>query len=134
MGKRLPPEEKEQLRRQYEAVRLVDLTSYTGMIGESFSSHIDRLSRIIRDAHEPSLGSYKERLLAEAIRSFIPKKYSVGTGFVLFPNRVEEERLGAKKAISKTTAKKASRQAFCANLPFSAFMLHRLLFLASSTT
>jgi hypothetical protein len=110
VGKRLPPEEKDKLRRQYEAIRLVDLTSYAGMIGESFSLHIDRLSRIIGDAHEPSLGSYKERLLAEAIRSYIPKKYSVGTGFVLFPNRVEEEHLGAKKAASKTAAKKASKK------------------------
>jgi hypothetical protein len=111
--KRLTPEEKTFLREQYDAIRKVDLTGYAGMIGESFSTHIDRLSKIIGDAHEPSLGSYKERLLAEAIRNFIPKKYSIGTGFVLFPTRTDEEASvsGKKSTKKKSATKKSSKKA-----------------------
>jgi hypothetical protein len=97
MNKKSTQQEKELLRQQYVDSRRVDLTSYAGMIGEGFNSQIDRLSQIIGGAHEPSLGSYKERLLAEVIRNFIPKRYSVGTGFVLFPTKANPISRKAKK-------------------------------------
>jgi hypothetical protein len=62
-----------------------DLTGYAALLGESFNSRIDLLSKILQDAHYPSLGRYKERLLARTIRDFIPRRVEVGTGFVLFP-------------------------------------------------
>lgn len=97
MNRKYTQEEREQLRKQYVDSRRVDLTSYAGMIGESFSSQIDRLSRIIGDAHEPSLGSYKERLLADVIRKYIPKRYSVGMGFIVFPTKNEVKISHAKQ-------------------------------------
>lgn len=66
--------------------RTGDLTSYAALIGEGFASRINLLAQIIKDAHEPSLGAYKERLLMNVISQFIPRKYDVGTGFVLFPH------------------------------------------------
>jgi hypothetical protein len=61
------------------------LTSYAALIGDSFASRINLPAQILRDAHDPSLGRYKERLLMDLISQFIPRKYEVGTGFVLFP-------------------------------------------------
>lgn len=77
------------LREEYLKSRTGDLTSYAEMIGEGFSSTLNRLAQLIGDAHEPSLGAYKERLLMNVISDFIPKKYEVGTGFVLFPGKKE---------------------------------------------
>lgn len=60
------------------------MTSYAGMIGSAFSSQLDRLSQIIGQAHEPSIGAYKESLLRGCLSRFLPQKYSVGTGFIIF--------------------------------------------------
>lgn len=64
-----------------------DLTSYAAMLGDGFSHKVDLLAQLIRDAHHPSLGRYKERLLQECIAQFLPKRFRVGTGFVVFPKR-----------------------------------------------
>lgn len=63
-----------------------DLTGYAALFGESLSSKVDLLGRLIGGAHYPSLGQYKERLLADAIRGFLPRTVEVGTGFVMFPH------------------------------------------------
>lgn len=63
-----------------------DLTGFAALLGESFASRIDLLAQVIQDAHYPSLGSYKERLLSETIRNYLPRSVEVGTGFVLFPH------------------------------------------------
>jgi hypothetical protein len=63
-----------------------DLTGYAALLGESFSTRVDLLERVIRGSHYPSLGRYKERLLARLIREYIPRSCEVGTGFVLFPH------------------------------------------------
>jgi hypothetical protein len=73
-------------RRDYEESRSRDYTRYTSLIGESLASKVDVLAKILGDAHAPSLGRYKERLLSEAIASYIPRRYEVATGFVLFPH------------------------------------------------
>jgi hypothetical protein len=62
-----------------------DLIKYWSSIGQEFSSKIDRISHLIGDEHYPSSGRYRERILIEVITKFLPKRYSVGTGFVLFP-------------------------------------------------
>jgi len=66
--------------------RRADLTGYAALMGASFSSRVDLLQKVIQGAHYPSLGRYKERLLAQYIRDYIPQRFSVGTGFVLFPH------------------------------------------------
>ena len=63
-----------------------DLTGYAALLGESVSSKVDLLGRLIDDAHYPSLGQYKERLLADTIKDFLPRTVEVGTGFVMFPH------------------------------------------------
>lgn len=71
-------------RERYLAAKQGDLTSYAGMLGDEFDSKIDRLAQIIGRAHEPSVGQYKEALLRHFIAQFIPRRYSVGTGFIAF--------------------------------------------------
>lgn len=72
--------------------RHADLTSFSSLLGDSFSSKIDLLTQILQDAHYPSLGAYKENLLADLIKEYIPQKYEVGTGFVLFVHDASEEK------------------------------------------
>lgn len=69
-----------------------DLTSFASLLGNSFASKINLLSQILQNAHYPSVGKYKENLLLKIIKEYIPKKYDVGTGFVLFVHDATEER------------------------------------------
>lgn len=75
----------------YERSKKRNLTRYAGLIGDEFSSKIDQLSMIIGRDHELSIGSYKESLLKKTIKKFIPNKYTVGTGFILFSNQDDNE-------------------------------------------
>jgi len=63
-----------------------DLTAYAELFSESLTSRVDLLDRLLGDSHYPSLGQYKERLLADTIRDFLPRTVEVGTGFVMFPH------------------------------------------------
>jgi hypothetical protein len=76
--------EDDELRRRYLESKRGDLTAYAGMIGEEFSTKLNRLAQIIGTSHEPSIGRYKESVLRNCIEQFIPKRYSVGTGFIAF--------------------------------------------------
>lgn len=80
-------DENDVLRKRYLSAKKGDLTSYAGMIGEEFSSKINRLAQILGLSHELSVGEYKETLLRECISKFIPKRYSVGRGFIVFVDR-----------------------------------------------
>lgn len=59
--------------------------SYMSLLGESFAHRIDLLAQILGGVHHLTTGRYKELLLADLIADFLPGRYSVGTGFVLFP-------------------------------------------------
>jgi hypothetical protein len=72
-------------RLQYSQSRTGDITSYFGMIGDAFSNKVNLLAQLIRDVHDPSLGEYKESLLRNTVRDFLPRQFEVATGFVLFP-------------------------------------------------
>jgi hypothetical protein len=63
-----------------------DLTGYAALFGEGLTAKVDLLGRLLGDSHYPSPGQYKERLLADAIRGFLPRTVEVGTGFVMFPH------------------------------------------------
>jgi hypothetical protein len=71
-------------RAAYLTSKHADLTAYAAMIGEEFASRVHRLAKIIGTSHEPSVGAYKESILRGAVSKFIPKRYTVGTGFVVF--------------------------------------------------
>lgn len=83
--KKYSPEVSQALREQQRQAVTRDLTTYASLIGQTFSARLDMLAQVIGDVHHPSLGSYKERLLASTIRDHIPKAFGVGVGFVLFP-------------------------------------------------
>ena len=76
--------DKSDLRKKYLNSKIGDLTAYAGMVGDEFSSKLDRLSQIIGMNHELSVGEYKESLLKTCLKNFLPKQYSVGTGFIVF--------------------------------------------------
>ena len=59
------------LRREYEKSRERNLTDYWLSIGQEFTYSINRLSKLIGNAHELSTGRYKERLLIDLISKFI---------------------------------------------------------------
>lgn len=73
--------------------RAPDLTTHASLLGASFASKVDILGSIVQDAHYPSVGRYKERLLADAIRHHVPEGFAVGSGFVLFPREVREDEI-----------------------------------------
>lgn len=72
-------------RSDYMTSRTRDLTRYASLVGDGLAAKVDLLAQVLGDVHEPSLGRYKERLLSEAIAAFLPRRYEVVTGFVLFP-------------------------------------------------
>ncbi len=74
----------DEIRQSYLESKEGDLTAYAGMIGAEFDTKINRLAQIIGRNHELSVGNYKESILRNCIRQFIPKRYSVGTGFIAF--------------------------------------------------
>jgi hypothetical protein len=83
--KKYGAEEKRRNRESYLETRSGDLLTYLSMIGQGFESRLNLLAQIIRDKHDPSLGRYKERLLVDCIRRYIPNRFQVGDGFVVFP-------------------------------------------------
>jgi len=74
-----------QVREKYLQSLKGDLAGFIALMGAQFGAKVDMLAQLLGDAHHPSLGAYKERILADAIAASLPKRYSVGTGFVLFP-------------------------------------------------
>lgn len=68
-----------------------DLTTHASLLGEGFSSKVKLLGSLVQNSHYPSVGRYKERLLAEAIRQYIPEGFKVGNGFVLFPTEHDQD-------------------------------------------
>jgi hypothetical protein len=61
-----------------------DLYAYAGLLGESFRARVELLGSVLGNAHHPSVGTFKESLIAELLRNTIPKRFEVASGFVLF--------------------------------------------------
>lgn len=90
MPKKLNTSEKllrKRTRYAYANKRRIDMIDYAAMISQEFDAKVDRLSKLIGNAHEPSLGNYKERLIIDYLKRFLPGKYAVGTGFIVFPKK-----------------------------------------------
>jgi hypothetical protein len=88
MPKKLTQEElakRKEARALYLQTQGGSFASYFGMIGDTFSKRVNQLAQLIQ--HDPSLGTYKERLLLRTVSDFLPKRYAAGTGFVVFPKK-----------------------------------------------
>ena len=48
-----------------------------------FSSKISRVNDLIGSHHRPSVGSYREVLFRNFLKSFLPKDWNISTGFVI---------------------------------------------------
>lgn len=59
------------------------ISAYQLSYGNELQAKVKRLDGIIGDRHWLSVGTYKENLVKGILRDRIPKKYEVGTGFVL---------------------------------------------------
>ncbi len=75
-----------------------NLEQYYLNIGNSLDSKWNQLRNILGDSHYPSVGNYTESLIRNELRKFLPKDYSVGTGFVAFPNCINK---GLSHTVSK---------------------------------
>lgn len=62
-------------------IRLI--AEYQLSYGNELQAKVNRLDGIIGSRHWLSVGSYKENLLKSLLRNRMPKKYEVGTGFVM---------------------------------------------------
>jgi hypothetical protein len=71
----------------FEPGQIKSLQDFANLYGDSFSSKVDLLSKLLGGAHFPSEGAYKERLLQSAIQQFLPQGFRVASGFVLFPKK-----------------------------------------------
>lgn len=86
-------------REEKKWINKVEMSGIAGMIGSEFEQKIHLLSKIIGYKHHLTVGEYKERLLRNHLKKYLPSKYKVGTGFVLFPN-LESLREDAEFGVS----------------------------------
>ena len=77
-----------------------NITTYGAMLGNSFQFKINLLSQILGSVHYPSIGTFKENLLKNVIADYLPSRYSVGTGFVMFPDLVKQENAPHRHQVS----------------------------------
>ncbi len=100
MSKHYSEQERKKLRDEYDKSRERDLADYFAIIGQGFDSSLNLLYKLIGTAHELSIGRYKERLLLKLISDFLPKRYSVASGFVMFPG-TESDSSGNSHNVSR---------------------------------
>jgi len=60
-----------------------DLTKFYESLNKELMAVKDRVSSLIGDASPGENGGYREAILKNIISKFLPKKYSMGTGFVI---------------------------------------------------
>lgn len=76
-----------------EPMTTPNLTDLASLVGEQFAAKLNVLEKAIGDVHFPSLGNYKERLLADLLKTVVPKQFEVATGFVLFPSEEDHSSI-----------------------------------------
>lgn len=74
-----------------------DLAAFRATIGDSVLAKCDRVRWIIGGEHWASDGTYKERLIRDALREVLPSRYKVGEGFI-----VSERRMNGDDPIEQT--------------------------------
>lgn len=61
-----------------------NIAKFNKSIGRELELAMDRIRNLIGAKHWPTDGSYKETLLKDLLKRFLPETCSVGTGFLLF--------------------------------------------------
>lgn len=71
----LSPERKDDIESMMQA--------FDAGFADEIKAKMDRLDRLIGGDHWLSVGAYKERLIREQLVQYVPKRYEVGTGFLM---------------------------------------------------
>jgi hypothetical protein len=66
---------------------VADITAFHKSLGKELIAVKDRVRNIIKDSQYAEEGRYKEAVLKNVISRFLPNSISVGTGFVITPDR-----------------------------------------------
>jgi hypothetical protein len=72
----------------------IDLIEFHKSIGHELNTVKNRVRSLIGDAHWQKEGEYKEAVLKNCIKRFLPFQYSLGSGFVLIKDAEEEQVTG----------------------------------------
>jgi len=70
-----------------------DLVEFFGSTAQALKVQGQRVRNLIGKAHWQSDGTYKERLLKNAIREIVPSTFKVGDGFLIYQQDKEQEHL-----------------------------------------
>ncbi len=68
-----------------------DLAEFFGSTATALKAQGQRVRNLIGDSHWQSDGTYKERLLKNAIREIVPSTFKVGDGFLIYQKDKEQE-------------------------------------------
>jgi hypothetical protein len=68
----------------HKYIKKISIEDFSGHLGNSFLYKLHLIDKLIGNNHHPSVGAYKESLIVDALKQYIPDRYSVGTGFALF--------------------------------------------------
>lgn len=63
-----------------------EIKKFLSSFGDELESKVNRLDNIIGRDHWLSVGNYKESLLRNFLRSILPKRFEISTGFILSKN------------------------------------------------
>ncbi len=59
---------------------------YFTSIADEFYAKFNRVNNLIGDKHWLSVGNYREEILRDFLKQYIPKRFRVGTGFIRCPD------------------------------------------------
>lgn len=58
------------------------LIDYFTSMADEFYAKFNRINNLIGDKHWLSIGNYREEILRDFLKQYMPKRFSVGTGFI----------------------------------------------------
>lgn len=76
-----------------------DLAEFFGSTAMALKAQGQRVRNLIGERHWQSDGTYKERLLKNAIREIVPSTFKVGDGFLIYRKDKEQERFDISRQI-----------------------------------
>jgi hypothetical protein len=77
--------------------------AYFDALSQGFRGRVNLLQHLIADHHWASVGEHREFLLRDFLRQFLPSRYSVDTGFILFDDPDDAEESGTDSSLRPST-------------------------------